>query len=105
MQLIVGFFETYVRLNEDEETNLETQILQLHPKEEKQIVELYTSWELKGMQKGMEKGMEQGVKKGLQTGERLAKLEMARKLLSEGLVSIDKIIEITGLTKEEIEQH
>ncbi len=75
-----------MRLNETEETNLETQ-----------IIELYTSWELKGVEKGMQQGM--------QTGERLAKLEMARILLAEGLVGIDKIVEIAGLSQAEIEQH
>jgi predicted transposase/invertase (TIGR01784 family) len=76
-------------------------IHQLQPKEELKIMEIYTSWELKGMEKGMEKGMQQG----MQQGERLAKQEMARRLLAEGLVSIEKITELTGLTIEEIEQH
>ncbi len=105
MQLIIGFFETYVRLNKAEETDLELQIRELHPKEEEQIMELYTSWELKGMKQGVKQGIQQGMQQGMQTGERLAKLEMARKLLSEGLLSIDKIVEITGLSKAEIEQH
>jgi predicted transposase/invertase (TIGR01784 family) len=72
-------------------------IHQLQPKEELKIMEIYTSWELKGMEKGMQQGMQQG--------ERLAKQEMARRLLAEGLVSIEKITELTGLTIEEIEQH
>jgi hypothetical protein len=101
MQLIVGYFETYLRLGKQEEAELEAKIHQLQPKEELKIMEIYTSWELKGMEKGMEKGMQQG----MQQGERLAKQEMARRLLAEGLVGIEKITELTGLTIEEIEQH
>jgi predicted transposase/invertase (TIGR01784 family) len=70
-------------------------------------MELYTSWELKGMEKGkmqgMLEGMQQGMQQGMQEGEHLAKLELARKLLAEGLVSVEKIIELTGLSREEIE--
>ena len=117
MQLIVSFFETYLRLGEQEEMELTEKIHQLQPKEETKIMELYTSWELRGMQKGvqqgmekgmqqgMQQGMEQGMQQGMQQGERMAKLELARKLLAEGLLSTEKIIELTGLTKEEIEQH
>ncbi len=39
------------------------------------------------------------------TGRTHGKLESARKLLAEGLLSIEKIIELTGLSREEIEQH
>jgi predicted transposase/invertase (TIGR01784 family) len=104
MQLIVGYFETYLRLGEEEEAVLEAQIHQLQAKEEAKIMELYTSWELKGMEKGMQQGIQQGIQKGKLEGEYLAKLELAHKLLAKGLVSIEEIIELTGLSREEIEQ-
>jgi hypothetical protein len=103
MQLIVGYFETYLRLGAQEEAELEAQIHQLQVEEEVKIMELYTSWELKGMEKGKMQGMLEGMQQGMLEGEHLAKLELARRLLSEGLVSVEKIIELTGLSREEIE--
>ncbi len=109
MQLLVVFFETYLRLGAQEEAELAAMIHQLAPKEESEIMELYTSWELKGMEKGRKQGklegIHQGKTEGKIEGERLAKLDLARKLLEGGLVSIEKIVELTGLSKEEIEQH
>ncbi len=109
MQLLVVFFETYLPLGKQEEAELATMIHQLAPKEESEIMELYTSWELKGMEKGRKQGklegIQQGKLEGKLEGERLAKLELTRKLVAEGLVSIEKIVELTGLSKEEIEHH
>lgn len=79
MQLIVGFFETYLRLDEQEAVELEATIQQLQPREE-QIMELCTSWEIRGMEKGKLEGELEG--------ECLAKLGLGCKLLMEGLLSI-----------------
>lgn len=52
-----------------------------------------------GMQKGMQKGMQQG----LQQGEKNEKIKIARKMLIKEM-SIEDIMEITGLTKEEMKK-
>ena len=57
----------------------------------------------KGMKKGMEEGMEKGMEKGLKEGEKKAKLEMAKKMLKK-CIDIETILEVTGLSKEEIEK-
>ena len=46
-------------------------------------------------EKGIKKGIEQGIEKGTE--------EIARKLLNKNM-SIDEIVEITNLTKEEVEK-
>jgi len=51
----------------------------------------------KGDKIGWEKGLEQGIEKGM----REAKIAMARSLLKNG-VSLDLIIESTGLSREEL---
>ena len=45
-------------------------------------------------------GYKEGKKAGIEKGVKLEKIEIARKLKSK--YSIEEIIEITGLTKEEI---
>ena len=58
-------------------------------------------------EEGIEQGLEQGTKKGLKEGEkegiRKKQVDVAKKLLKMDM-SIDKIAEITELSKEEIEK-
>jgi predicted transposase/invertase (TIGR01784 family) len=110
MELINGFFETYLRLSEREEVELMEEIKQLNPEESKQILKLPNSWMEKGLKKGLEKGLEKGLQeglnKGLQEGKQEGKQEEKRKvaleMLKEGL-SIQLIARITELDFEEIE--
>lgn len=64
------------------------------------------------MERGIEQGIEQGIEKGIEKGmenmeegilkcELKSKKEVARKMLSLNY-SMDEIINITGLTKKEI---
>ena len=46
-------------------------------------------------------GKKEGIKEGIKKGEKKAKIEDAKKMLEKG-IQIETIIEITGLTKEEI---
>ncbi|CAG9436949.1 hypothetical protein NVI2019_OGMBKCAO_04121 (plasmid) [Providencia alcalifaciens] len=57
-----------------------------------------------GWEKGLERGIEQGIAKGREEERLLAhqrQLDMARNLLKNG-VSLDLIIESTGLSREEL---
>ena len=48
-------------------------------------------------------GIEKGMKKGIEQGEKQTKEHIARKMLKEGM-SIEKIIKLTELSKEQIEK-
>jgi hypothetical protein len=102
MELINGFFETYLRLTEREEVELMEEIKQLNPEESKQILKLPNSWMEKGLKKGLEKGLQEGLNKGLQVGKQEEKRKVALEMLKEGL-SIQLIARITELDFEEIE--
>ena len=52
-----------------------------------------------GFDKGMAKGLEEGIKKGIEQEKRM----LAKKMKDKDM-KIDEIVEITGLTKEEIEK-
>ena len=56
---------------------------------------------LEGLTEGVEKGLSEGVEIGRAEGENKKNIEVARKMLAEGL-DISLIIKITGLTEEEI---
>jgi hypothetical protein len=58
MQLISGFVDTYLRLNEAEIAVFEAELNRMGLSEEEQIMEIVTSW--------MEKGIEQGIQQVLE---------------------------------------
>ncbi|TXK20942.1 Rpn family recombination-promoting nuclease/putative transposase [Pontibacter qinzhouensis] len=58
---------------------------------------------LEGMEKGLLEGMEKGIEKGLEKGIEKEKLEVANNAIRMGL-STDDIVNLTGLSREAIEQ-
>ena len=52
-------------------------------------------------EKGLKKGIKEGLKKGLEEGIKSGKKEIAKKMLQEN-IALETIIEITGLTEDEI---
>jgi len=91
MELLAGFFETYLKLNREEEEQYNRELGKLNRKEVDQIMQITTSWH--------EKGRAEGIKEG----ETKKALETARAALKKGLAE-DVIIEITGLDVEDIKK-
>ncbi len=67
-----------------------------------------TAWEEgkeEGFEEGLERGREEGLEKGREEGEqmgiKMGKIEIARKLLSQGM-SREQVQEMTGLDEEEM---
>ena len=56
-----------------------------------------------GIEKGIEQGMKQGMKQGVKQGVKQEKIEIAKRMLEKGM-NLNSIMEITGLSKEEIEK-
>lgn len=52
MQLLMSFFESYLKLNQDEERQFQGEIQKLVPEEATKIMEMTTSWHKKGRQEG-----------------------------------------------------
>ena len=98
-RLLFGFFETYLRLSEEEEVRLRDEVKTMEEKEAAKVMELIVSYEKKGMEKGIEKGIEKGMEKGMEK----AKLDVAKRMLAKGF-DADTIHELTGLPLETIEQ-
>lgn len=56
-----------------------------------------------GKEEGLKRGKEEGLKQGKEEGLKQGKEEIIKKMLHKGL-NIDKIIELTGLSTEEIKK-
>lgn len=89
-ELINGFFETYLSLDNKEEKELMEEIKQLNQEEAEQILKLPNSW------------IEKGLKEGLKEGKMKEKRKMALEMVKEGLAT-DLITRITKLDCTEIE--
>ncbi|HFU3800866.1 TPA: hypothetical protein ACGO0I_001944 [Streptococcus suis] len=64
--------------------------------------ELESSY-IRGRRRGKEEGMEEGRAEGLEEGSLQKSLDVAQKLLARGL-DIEDVLEITGLTLEQLPQ-
>ncbi|AUI37456.1 transposase [[Bacillus] caldolyticus] len=102
-RLLFGFFETYLRLSEEEEAKLRNEVSQMETKEAKQVMELIVSYEQRGMEKGIQQGVKQGMKQGRQQGIEEGKLDVVKRMLAKGY-DVDTIHELTGLPVEKIER-
>ena len=57
----------------------------------------------KGLAEGMEKGLAEGMKKGMEKGMNKRSLEIARKMLANGMDAAT-VMEITGLSESQLQQ-
>jgi predicted transposase/invertase (TIGR01784 family) len=101
-ELINGFLETYLTLNENEEEELMKEIKQLDQQESEQIFKLPNSWREKGIAEGIQKGRAEGIQKGRAEGIQKEKKQTALEMLREGL-SVELIAKVTKLSRNEIE--
>jgi predicted transposase/invertase (TIGR01784 family) len=86
-QLVVGFFDQYLKLNEEEEKQLKEEIQELNPQETEEIFRIETSWERRGRIEGNIEG----------------KIEVARRMLASGM-SLENIMRFTELPRDVIEK-
>lgn len=56
-----------------------------------------------GLTEGMEKGLAEGMKKGMEKGMNKRSLEIARKMLANGMDAAT-VMEITGLSESQLQQ-
>lgn len=87
MQMLTGFFEVYLTLDKQEQQKLMEEIRMTDPKEEAELMELITSWEKKGREEGRKQG----------------EIKIAKNMLKKGTDEAF-IIEVTGLSKAELEK-
>jgi predicted transposase YdaD len=83
MQLISGFVDTYLRLDDTEKQVFQVAISTMGLDEQEEIMEIVTSWQQEGAQKALEK--------------------VALNLLQRGMI-VQEISQITGLTIEQVQQ-
>ena len=94
MTLLTGFFETYLRLNNMEQRELEEEMGKMDEKEASKMIELTTSWEEKGREKGRIEGKIEGQAEIL--------LKQLKKKFKDIPVEIEN--EVRALSAEKLEQ-
>ncbi|HHV38472.1 MAG TPA: Rpn family recombination-promoting nuclease/putative transposase [Tepidimicrobium sp.] len=84
------------------EEDIIRKIQELDGKGEK-IMTILQAREQKGIAKGIEQGIAKGIEQGINQGRIEERKVMAKKLISMGM-SIEQIMEVTNLTRKEIEE-
>lgn len=92
MQLISGFVDTYLKLNQLEESEFKQEISTFSQPEKEKVMQITTSW----MEQGLEQGLEQGIERGLNREKELILRQLKRKLgqIAPGLESQIKALNI-----------
>ena len=96
-ELLLGFFESYLKLSEEEEALFVKEASKLQNAEE--ILEIPISYVEKGRKEGREEGRQEGRVEGREEGLR----EVALNMLKDGF-SIEKIAELTQMDRNDIEK-
>ena len=68
MQLISGFIDTYLNLDEVEEQLFQEELGTIESKEREQVMQIVTSWMKTGIEQGRKEGLEEGRREGRQEG-------------------------------------
>ena len=97
-----GILREFLKKHQKE---VETMLMTVLPPEqaiEFMKLEEYNKGVEEGIEQGIEKGIEQGIEQGIEKGKHDTCLNLAGNMLKSNY-SIDSIMEITGLSREEIE--
>jgi len=92
MQLISGFVDTYLKLNQIEEIEFKKEVSTFSNPEQESVMQITTSW--------MEQGIEQGIEQGLTREKELVLRQLKRKL---GQITPELEIEIKALDIDKVE--
>ncbi|BAZ28612.1 hypothetical protein NIES4074_10460 [Cylindrospermum sp. NIES-4074] len=92
MQLISGFIDSYLKLNQAEEQRFQTELGSFIQEEQEEVMQIVTSW--------MRQGIEQGIEQGIQREKDLVVRLLKRKL---GEIDAELEAEVRRLEVERLE--
>ena len=95
LSLIALLFDTYMQSTEVEQAEVEAEFIRIYPRKERALVELMGSIQRRGYEKGLVEGKTEGKTEG--------KIEVASRMLEEGL-PLELIARVTGLPVPDIEK-
>lgn len=102
-RLISGFVDTYLQLNQQEESMFQEELDKLEIREREDVMEIVTSWMEQGIERGIEQGIERGIEQGIEQGRQETQAAIALNLIRKSL-PLETIAEVTGLTIAQLEQ-
>ncbi len=78
LRFLAGFVDQYLRLSEEETGIFSQELEKMHMRREERetVMELTTSWELKGREEGLREGLKEGRNEGRKEGRKESILEM-----------------------------
>ena len=101
MTLLMGFFETYLKLNKEEDEEFQAELKMLGKEEVGKLMEITTTWHERGREEGRVEGRVLGEAEGLLKGQIELMLRLARKRFGQVPTELEK--ELRSLPKEKID--
>ena len=80
MQLISGFIDVYLNLNESEEQIFRDELGKIESEEREEVMQIVTSWMKTGIEQGRQEGLQAGRQEGLQRETELIIRQLKRKI-------------------------
>ncbi|WP_147404989.1 hypothetical protein [Oceanobacillus halophilus] len=103
MDLLYGFFNTYLYLNAKEEEQMAEENAKLPKEEARKLFKnpnvYYEKGKKEGIEEGIEKGIEQGLEQGIEHGIKKVITNMLQKGFSDEIIA-----DLSGVDREEIER-
>ena len=100
MQLISGFIDIYLNLDESEEQVFRDELGTIKSEEREQVMQIVTSWMKTGIEQGRQEGLQEGRQEGLQRETDLILRQLKRKI---GQLTPEIEAQVKGLEIEELE--
>lgn len=97
MQLISGFIDTYLRLNELEQQQFEAEFGRIEPSKQEDVMEIVTSW----MEEGIRQGIQQGQAEGSQREAQSFALRLLRRKFGEIASELEHQVRALSVTQLE----
>jgi hypothetical protein len=97
LHLLLGFVDTYLRLEEGEATLLAEQVAKIEGRQKEDVMQIVTSWEQRGIEQGIERERSASL---IQRGSLLVK-QLGRKL---GKVSVKLEKAVMGLSSDQMDE-
>ncbi|AOL34880.1 MULTISPECIES: Rpn family recombination-promoting nuclease/putative transposase [Geobacillus thermoleovorans group] len=100
-RLLLGFFETYVKLSEEEEQQLQREVKAMETKEREKVLELIISYEQKGRKEGLEEGIKRGIQQGIKQGMKQGMKQLIRNMARKGM-TVEDIARLVDLPEKDV---
>ncbi|WP_406678464.1 Rpn family recombination-promoting nuclease/putative transposase [Moorella sp. ACPs] len=96
MEMLAGFFESYLKLSQEEEERLNCELGRIDKKEAETIMQITTSWHERGRMEGLMEGRMEGLKEGRMEAQKETILKYLSRRFGEQPADLEEKVQKIG---------